>query len=209
VLALIALFVALGGVSYAAVTVNGKNIENNSIPGKKLENGAVTNQKVKANSLQANRLTSAARASLTAAQGPQGPAGPQGQRGPAGERGPQGERGLQGQTGPQGPAGQQGVPGLPATRLFAHVSDVGGLAYGSGVTQATRLSAGEYTVTFNQSLAGCVAVGTIGSPGFRDTDTALYADVGKPNANSVAVQIWHLAPVRALADNSFHLAVFC
>ena len=55
VLALIALFVALGGVSYAAVTINGKNIENNSIPGKKLENGAVTNQKVKANSLAANR----------------------------------------------------------------------------------------------------------------------------------------------------------
>ena len=31
VLALIALFVALGGVSYAAVTINGKNIKNNSV----------------------------------------------------------------------------------------------------------------------------------------------------------------------------------
>jgi hypothetical protein len=60
-------------------------------------------------------------------------------------------------------------------------------------------------VTFNQSLAGCVAVGTIGSLGFHDTDTALYADFGEPNANSVAVEIWHLAPTRALADNSFHL----
>jgi hypothetical protein len=54
-----------------------------------------------------------------------------------------------------------------------------------------------------------VAVGTIGSPGFHDTDTALYGDVGAPDANSVAIEIWHLAPTRALADNSFHLAVFC
>jgi hypothetical protein len=96
VLALIALFVALGGVSYAAVTINGKNIANNSIPGKKLKNGAVTNKKVKANSLGANRLTAGARASLTGAPGPQGPTGPRGERG---------ERGEQGPGGTQGPAG--------------------------------------------------------------------------------------------------------
>jgi hypothetical protein len=84
VLALVALFVALGGVSYAAATINGKNIKNNSIPGKKLKNRAVTNKKVKPNSLGADRLTAAARASLQGAQGPQGPAGPQGPQGPAG-----------------------------------------------------------------------------------------------------------------------------
>jgi hypothetical protein len=96
VLALIALFVALGGVSYAAVTINGKNIQNNSIPGKKLKNGAVANNKVKANSLQANRLTSAARASLRGAQGPAGPRGEQGPQGPQGLRGPEGPEGLPG-----------------------------------------------------------------------------------------------------------------
>ena len=98
VLALIALFVALGGVSYAAVTINGNNIQNNSIPGKKLKNGAVTNNKVKANSLRANRLTAAARASLRGAQGPAGP------RGEAGPQGPQGHQGLQGPEGPPGTA---------------------------------------------------------------------------------------------------------
>jgi hypothetical protein len=96
VLALIALFVALGGVSYAAVTINGKNIKNNSIPGKKLKNGAVTNNKVKANSLGANRLTSAARASLRGAQGERGPQGPAGPRGAEGAQGPQGPEGLAG-----------------------------------------------------------------------------------------------------------------
>jgi hypothetical protein len=114
VLAFIALIVALGGVSYAAVTINGKNIRNNSIPGKKLKNGAVTNQKVKANSLQANRLTSAARASLRGASGPQGPAGPVG---PAGPNGARGEAGARGPEGPQGPAGPLAVANL--TRVNA------------------------------------------------------------------------------------------
>jgi hypothetical protein len=105
VLSLLALFVALGGVSYAAVTINGNNIQNNSIPGNKLRNGAVTNQKVKPNSLRANRLTAAARANLQGAQGPQGPRGLQGPQGPRGERGERGEAGLSGAQGPQGPAG--------------------------------------------------------------------------------------------------------
>jgi hypothetical protein len=90
VLALIALFVALGGASYAAVTINGNNIQNNSIPGKKLKNGAVTNKKVKANSLRANRLTAGARASLRGAQGPRGETGAHGAQGPQGPQGPAG-----------------------------------------------------------------------------------------------------------------------
>jgi hypothetical protein len=71
-LALVALVVALGGVSYAAATIDGKSIQNNSIPGKKLKNKAITN-KVKPGTLAANRLTPAARASLRGAQGQQGP----------------------------------------------------------------------------------------------------------------------------------------
>jgi Collagen triple helix repeat (20 copies) len=105
VLSLIALFVALGGVSYAAVKINGANIQNNSIPGSKLMNGAVGNNKVRANSLQANRLTPGARASLQGARGPQGAQGPQGPQGLRGERGERGESGLSGPQGPQGPAG--------------------------------------------------------------------------------------------------------
>ena len=145
VLALIALFVALGGVSYAAVTINGKNIENNSIPGKKLENGAVTNQKVKANSLQANRLTSAARASLSGAQGPQG------ERGAQGARGAQGERGAQGPQGPQGPAG--------TALAYAEVNPgpVGGepsfvQARTSGFSTLTRPAGGRYCLGLDAAL---------------------------------------------------------
>ena len=139
VLALIALFVALGGVSYAAVTINGKNIKNNSIPGKKLKNGAVTNSKVKANSLGANRLTSAARASLRGAQGPQGPAGPRG------------EQGLQGPQGPQGPAG--------TALAYAQVSPGGALPSfvaqrTSGFSAVTRPAGGLYCLAPVDALLG-------------------------------------------------------
>jgi hypothetical protein len=83
-IAMVALFVALGGVSYAAATINGKDIKNKSIAGKKLKNGAVNKAKVKKGSLTADRLTAGARASLKGNQGNPGPAGPQGPQGVAG-----------------------------------------------------------------------------------------------------------------------------
>jgi hypothetical protein len=67
-------------------------------------------------------------------------------------------------------------------------------------------------VTFDESLEACVAVGTIGSPGFRGHDTGLYADVGEPDENSVTVEIRHLGDDAgtppAPADNSVQLARF-
>ncbi|MFZ0088771.1 MAG: hypothetical protein WAL63_04640 [Solirubrobacteraceae bacterium] len=61
-------------------------------------------------------------------------------------------------------------------------------------------------MTFDRSVVGCIALGTIGSPGFHDYDTTLYADVGTPDATSVQVTMEHAG---ALADNSFHLGVLC
>jgi hypothetical protein len=156
VLGLIALFVALGGVSYAAVTINGKNIKNNSIPGKKLKNGAVTNAKVKANSLAANRLTAAARASLRGAQGPQGPAGPQGAHGP------------------------QGPEGLPGTALaYAQVND-GGPAFvadrTSGFSAVTRPAVGLYCLELDAALVDLAFDG--GAPYVPTVATVEYGNTG-------------------------------
>jgi hypothetical protein len=86
-IAMVALFVALGGVSYAAATIDGKDIKNKSIAGKKLKNGAVNKAKVKKGSLTADRLTAGARASLKGNQGNQGNAGPAGPQGPQGVAG--------------------------------------------------------------------------------------------------------------------------
>jgi hypothetical protein len=87
-ISLIALFVALGGTGYAAMTINGKNIKNNSIPGKKLKNGAVTAKKIKSNAVtgakvKAGTLNGSDFAPGTLLQGAQGPAGKNGVNGAA------------------------------------------------------------------------------------------------------------------------------
>ena len=159
---------------------------------KQLKRNAVISSKVKPGSLQLSDIRRSDRALL---------------RGPAGPRGAAGISGAAGPAGPAGPAGQQGAVGPRAVTLFAHVADDGVLGYGSGVSTVERTAAGVYDVTFDRSVVDCVALGTIGSPGFRDDDTRLYADVGAPlDDNTVQVQIHHDG---ALADNSFNLGVFC
>ena len=87
--AYLALFAALGGSAYAAVTVTGKNIKD----------GTITGRDVKNRSLGTSKLSATAVASLTGA-----PAGPQGPKGDSGQRGPAGANGETGPAGPQGPA---------------------------------------------------------------------------------------------------------
>ena len=75
--ALVALFVALGGSSCAAIAITGKNIKD----------GSVTAKDVKNRTLGAKELSKRAVSSLRGrrgATGPSGPAGATGQAGPAG-----------------------------------------------------------------------------------------------------------------------------
>ena len=51
VMATVAVFLAFGGVSYAAATINGKKIVNHSIGAGKLKNGTLTHSQVKKDSL--------------------------------------------------------------------------------------------------------------------------------------------------------------
>lgn len=55
-LALVALFVALGGTSYAAIQINGKDLKNKSVPGKKLKNKTIAGAKVKDNTLTGKQI---------------------------------------------------------------------------------------------------------------------------------------------------------
>src|SRR5688572_6664598 len=80
--AVLALVVATGGTSYAAVKITGEDIQNNSITGKDIRDDSVTGKDVKKRSLKANDF---APGQLKA--GPQGPVGSQG---PAGPQGPAG-----------------------------------------------------------------------------------------------------------------------
>jgi hypothetical protein len=93
VVSLVALFVALGGISYAAI-----RLPANSVGTKQLKKGAVTDKKINART----------RARLRGAIGPAGPQGPQGERGLQGGKGEQGVQGIQGI---QGEPGQDGATG--------------------------------------------------------------------------------------------------
>jgi hypothetical protein len=121
--ALLALFVALGGSSYAAL-----KLPKNSVGPNQLRKNAVTSSKVKAGSLLANDLKGSARSAL---------------------RGPEGPRGATGPAGAAGTSGAPGAPGAPGSALaYAHVSDTGTVdaANSKNIVQAnvTHPQAGVY-----------------------------------------------------------------
>jgi hypothetical protein len=124
VLALVALFVALGGSSYAALvltanSVSSKHIKNGQVKRVDLGKGSVNSSKVINGGLLAEDF---AAAQLPAGErGPAGPAGPAGERGDRGETGPAGPKGEKGDRGEAGAPGPSGCDGLlcPGTDLTA------------------------------------------------------------------------------------------
>ncbi len=128
VMATVAVFVALGGSSYAAMTVTGAQIQNNSVAspdlrdngvrGKDIRRGTVRSSDIRDWSLRARDFMPG---QLTAGgRGETGPAGATGPEGPQGAAGPQGESGPAGADGPAGPAGQAGISGLE--RVVGHTA---------------------------------------------------------------------------------------
>lgn len=93
-IACIALFVALGGSSYAAVQITGASVKDNSLTTKDVRNGSLLAKDFKRGQIPA---------------GPQGATGAQGPQGVQGERGPEGPKGETGATGAQGAPGLSGV----------------------------------------------------------------------------------------------------
>ncbi len=93
VMASLALFIALGGISWAAVTLPSNSVgttqlKKNAVTGAKLKRDAITGAKVRNGSLLAS--------DFQAGQVPPGPAGPQGPKGDAGPQGPKGDAGPPG-----------------------------------------------------------------------------------------------------------------
>ena len=120
VLAFVALLVALGGTSYAAI-----QLPANSVGAKQLKKNAVNSKKVKNGSLL--------RADFRSGQLPAGPRGPQG---------PQGPQGAQGAQGPQGPPGPVSAPtitvrtGAETARDASADCNAGEAALGGGGTSS-------------------------------------------------------------------------
>lgn len=156
-LAYLALFVALGGTSYAAATLPA-----NSVGTPQLKNHAVTPPKLSASTIKLLK-------------GRRGPTGPTGPRGRAGSRGLVGATGQTGATGATGPAGSTGPTG--PTGLSGSTGDTGstGTTGAAGATSVVARSVDNSLVsgTSTTFVASCnqgeAAVG--GGGGFIDPNT--------------------------------------
>jgi hypothetical protein len=111
VMATIAVFVALGGSSYAALKVTGRDVQDGSLTGRDVRDGSLTGRDVRDGSLTGRDVRdgsltgrdikdrSVSARDLAPGVIRQGPAGPQGPQGAKGDQGPTGERGPRGETG--------------------------------------------------------------------------------------------------------------
>ena len=202
VIGYLALFVALSGTAWAAT-----ELDKNEVKSKHIGKGQVKNSDLGNNSVTSPKVADGSLLDDDFAPG-QLPAGPQGPQGPEG---------------PQGEPGTPGAPGQDATTLFAYVRDPGAgatenalIQYGKGATTVSELATdGVYDVTFNQSVANCVAHATPGmgdpqgplaAPGGGYTAwTGLAADPGNV-ANTLRVVTYSGG---TSSDASFQVSVFC
>jgi hypothetical protein len=131
-IALLALFLSLGGTSYAAF-----KLPKNSVGTTQLKNGAVTSSKVRHRTLLA--------ADFRLGQLPAGAQGQKGDTGAAGAQGPQGDTGVAGAQGPQGDTGASGTAGSPGPGYR--------FTTGSGGAGPTLSQAGTYFVVVKVTLS--------------------------------------------------------
>jgi hypothetical protein len=101
-IALLALFLAFGGTSFAAASL-------------------ISGSQIKAHTIAKNRLTNKAITQLKGNRGPRGAQGAQGARGPTGAQGVQGVQGVQGIQGPPGPVDLD----YETTEVTVHAGDRG------------------------------------------------------------------------------------
>jgi hypothetical protein len=180
VTATVALFIALGGTSYAV-----SQLPRNSVGPSQIRSGAVRSEEIKDGVVRsrdiANRSISLRDVSV-------------------GTR-----RALRGHMGPPGP---QGASGPPGATLGAAVNSGGGVARGNGVATSNRSGTGQYEITFTRDVGSCFAVAAISDvPGGGTTTPNGGEIVTSVSATIVAVRTRNSDG--APADLPFHLVVSC
>src|SRR5512132_917501 len=125
--ALIALFVALGGTGYAATRL----LPRNSVGEHQLRKSAVTGSKIRPRTIHLSDIATSTRNSLRGKTGPQGPQGP------------------------QGPAGPQGPPG--ADIFHAAIDSGGGRVRGNAIASTGGGGTGTYAIAFSRDVSACEA----------------------------------------------------
>ncbi len=202
VVASVALLVALGGTSVAAVN----QLAANSVGTSQLKSNAVTTPKIKNSNVNASKLASNAVTSakiagnaVTNAKIANGTIQPADLSAAAKTSGPAGAPGPQG---PSGPAGAAAATG------WASVDTVGNLVRNKSAVSAQRNGTGSYQVIFNQDVTGCIY---LSSPGGPTTQTFESFESGAAQLPNVAagVRVVTTTALGTPTDRAFFLAVFC
>ena len=121
VLAGVALLLALGGTSYAAITVPRASVGSVALKARAISSSKLADDAVAAPNVRRGRLSLDDIAPGQLAGGPPGGRGPAGPLGPAGLPGPRGAPGPAGAVGAAGPTGVTGPRGTEQT--LVHVSE--------------------------------------------------------------------------------------
>jgi hypothetical protein len=179
VIASLALFFALGGVSYAAVT-----LPRNSVGARQISNGAVTGTKVRDGSLSAKDFSSTLLSSLKAAKSTGGTPGQAGPKGDPGAKGDAGTPGAKGDAGPRGVSAWDSIPsGQTVTGAFEY--DSAASAAGDFRTYVTLPARAPVPLT-----AAAVNFATDGSAVTTDDDASCDGSLASPDAPAGKVCIY-------------------
>jgi Collagen triple helix repeat (20 copies) len=141
-LALLALFFAMGGTSYAAVA---------------LPRNSVGTAQIKARAVTLGKLNSRTLRSLKGAPGPQGGTGVTGAAGPQGPIGATGATGAKGTTGPTGATGTPGATG--ATGPTGTVGTITMRSSSESVPNGTAAEAATYCNSGEVAVGGGASIG--------------------------------------------------
>ena len=177
VVSVIALSLALGGTSYAAIVLPA-----NSVGTKQIKKNAVTTAKVKDGSLL--------RADFGAGQLPPGATGATGPKGDTGATGATGPKGDTGATGATGPKGDKGDPGVTGTIVVVRESAPAAVLPSAIVPVSVQCLAGE------RATGGGYDAGGLGEFGTFALDSQPTGPAAAPNGWTVKVN-----NVTALANN--------
>jgi hypothetical protein len=183
VMATVAVFIALGGTSYAVSqlprnSVGPKQIRTGAVGASEIHTSGVRSKDIKDRGVALRDISLGARNSL---------------------------RGQTGSTGPQGP------PGPAVATLSAAVLPAGEIARGQGTTSpvSNHTNEGVYRVDFNRDVSACFAVATISRSPTQSASGAIAAEMGSGAGDRNSVYVYTSNSSGALADLPFHLIVTC
>jgi hypothetical protein len=230
VIALLALFVALGGTTYAALrlpknSVGTKQLRNNAVTMTKISNGAVTGSKIANNTITGADINlstlgtvpsaSSANSATTANSANTANSATSAKSATSANHASTADNANHAITADE----LSGRPGsdYQSKILWARIALDGTLTTGSGATSSGLLTTGQYEVTFSRAVTGCAYEATPGSSLVTNSDvvddlqrgTFIRTEPRTGHADGVFVEIYDSNTGNPPVDNAFHLAVIC